>query len=335
MSFMSVLLALLLEQVRPLGQNNPVAVGVRAYVRWVAKNFNAGEARQAHLTWGLAVGAPTLATLLVELLLHFYFGWFLAMVWNVAVLYLTLGFRQFSFHFSQIRTALTAGNEDAARQLLATWQQDQAANLSQLSSSQIVQQVMALSVLAAHRHVFGVLAWYCIPAALGGGPAGAVFYRLSEWVAQDWQRGAQAPDRFSTPDTSLQKTANAAWAWVNWLPARITLVSFALVGRFEQTIAVWRSSGKAGPDNDSLILAAASQAVGLRFDPAPHHTPVADDTLAGGSSPTSQTRQEAAAPELLETPGPSHLAVIVGLLWRTVVMWMLLLALLTFAYWLG
>ena len=50
-------------------------------------------------------------------------GWPAAMLWNVAVLYVTLGFRQFSHHFTHIRDALDSGDEFVARQALADWQQ--------------------------------------------------------------------------------------------------------------------------------------------------------------------------------------------------------------------
>ena len=50
--------------------------------------------------------------------------------------------------------------------------------------------VIEYSVLAAHRHVFGVLAWFSVLAALGLGPAGAVLYRLSEFVSRYWRTAA-------------------------------------------------------------------------------------------------------------------------------------------------
>ena len=103
-------------------------------------------------------------------------GWPLALAWNVAVLYLTLGFRQFSHHFTGIRDALDAGDEERARQLLARWQQVDA---SALPRSEIVRHVIEYSVLSAHRHVFGVLAWYSVLSMLGLGPAG--LGRLLDW----------------------------------------------------------------------------------------------------------------------------------------------------------
>ena len=54
---------------------------------------------------------------------------------------------------------------------------------SELPRSEIVRHVIEYSVQSAHRHVFGVFAWYSLLAALGLGPAGAVIYRVSELVA--------------------------------------------------------------------------------------------------------------------------------------------------------
>ncbi len=99
------------------------------------------------------------------------------------MLYVTLGFRQFSHHFTGIRDALEDGQEDAARERLAHWQQVDA---GMLPRSEIVRHVIEYSVISAHRHVFGVLAWFSILAALGLGPTGAVFYRMAEFVSRYW-----------------------------------------------------------------------------------------------------------------------------------------------------
>jgi adenosylcobinamide-phosphate synthase len=107
------------------------------------------------------------------------------MLWNVAVLYVTLGFRQFSHHFTRIRDALDAGDEFAARQALADWQQVDA---SEVPRSEVVRHVIEYSVLAAHRHVFGVLFWFSILSALGLGPLGAILYRMAEYLSRAWSR---------------------------------------------------------------------------------------------------------------------------------------------------
>jgi adenosylcobinamide-phosphate synthase len=148
MSFISVLFALLLEQARPLGRGNLVHASVRAWVRWSTRNFDAGKPFHGWLAWGIAVGGPSFATLVIYWLLNVFVGWPMAVLWSVAVLYSTLGFRQFSFHFTQIRDALADGDETLARALLAEWQQIDA---SELPRVEIVRHVVEHSVLSAHR----------------------------------------------------------------------------------------------------------------------------------------------------------------------------------------
>ena len=77
-------------------------------------------------------------------------------------------------YFTDIREALERGDEIEARRLLAAWQHLDA---SELPRSELLRHVIEHSLLAAHRHVFGVFFWFVLVASLGGGPAGAVLFR--------------------------------------------------------------------------------------------------------------------------------------------------------------
>jgi adenosylcobinamide-phosphate synthase len=245
-------------------------------------------------------------------------------------LYVTLGFRQYSHHFTNIRDALDSGDESSARELLAQWQQVDA---SQLPRREIVRHVIEYSVLAAHRHVFGVLAWFSVLAAFGFGPAGAVLYRSGEFVNRYWRhRSAVAMQPVSD---ALQSAAARAWAAIDWLPARTTALAFAVVGSFEDAIDCWRHHAQRFPnDNDGVILAATSGAVNVRLG---------GEALKTAFSPNSSQGLRSGGVEMLadseSTPGRDaevgHLRSIVGLVWRSVVLWMVLLALLTLARLLG
>jgi adenosylcobinamide-phosphate synthase len=328
MSFISVLLALLIEQARPLGRGNAIHAGLRAWVRWSSRSFDAGKMQHGWLAWGFAVGGPAAVALGIYWLLDFFLGWPVALLWSVAVLYATLGFRQFSFYFTQIRDALADGDEGRARHLLAQWQQIDA---SALPRREIVRYVIEHSVLSAHRHVFGVLAWYSVLAAVGLGPAGAVLYRLTEFVVRYWQH--ESKTHHQPVSEALQQIARQAWAVIDWLPARLTALSFAVVGSFEEAIDSWRNyEPKPGSHNDGVILAATAGAVNIRLGAiesaqaygaggVPGMTPLLDNARADSTG--------------WQEPELAHLAVIVGLVWRTVVMWMVLLALLTLARLLG
>ena len=325
MSFFATLIALLLEQAKPLSRDNPVYAAVRAWVQWISRNLDAGQQRHGWLAWSVAVLLPTALSLGMHWLLIYLVGWPLAMVWHVIVLYCTLGFRQFSHHFTRIRDALESGDEEQARQYLAQWQQVDAAELPR---SEIVRHVIEYSVLAAHRHVFGVLACYSIGSAIGLGPAGAVFYRMAEYLARFARKPAAAGELVhgAVPDVALR-----AWAVVDWLPARLTALSFAVVGNFEEAIDGWRFQTQHFPnDNDGVILAATAGAIDIRLGGAALRARTADAylgdaALVQGDGSTTPGRD----PEI------AHLRSVVGLVWRSVVVWMLLLALLTLARLLG
>jgi adenosylcobinamide-phosphate synthase len=334
MSFFAILFALLIEQVRPLARGNPIHAGLRQWARWVAGNFDAGKPHHGWVAWSLAVVGPTLAALLVHVLLLVYAGWVFAMLWSVAVLYVTLGFRQFSHHFTAIRDALEAGDEARARQLLAQWQQVDA---SELPRSEIVRHVIEYSVLAAHRHVFGVLAWFSVLAAFGCGPAGAVLYRMSEFVYRYWQHAGRTSGHRVSP--ALLSVASRAWSVIDWLPSRVTALAFAVVGSFEEAIDCWRNYAQRFPnDNDGVILAATSGAVNVRLG----GEALKSAAFAPGQTDgfrAAELQPDATMDSSESTPGREaevgHLRSIVGLVWRSVVLWMVLLALLTLARLLG
>ncbi|WP_353134170.1 CobD/CbiB family protein [Limnohabitans sp.] len=320
MSFLSLLLALLIEQARPLVRGNWVHGTVRVWVNWISQTLDAGHSNLAWTTWSLAVGLPAVIAAAVHWLLISLFGWPVAIIWSVAVLYATLGFRQFSHHFTDIRDALNVGDERLAREMLAEWQH---VEVGSLPRSELLRHVIEHSVLSAHQHVFGVLTWFSVLAALGFGPAGAVIYRMSDMVAHTWQSSPKTTQGWVS-DT-LQNAARDAWRRVDWLPARLTAVAFAVVGNFEEAIDCWRTYAQRFPDdNDGVVLAATAGALNVRL---------------GGEALRAEDASESYNQDSESTPGRApemaHLSSVVGLVWRSVVLWLVLLALLTLARLLG
>ena len=330
MSFFAILFALLIEQARPLSGSNPIHGGIRAWALSVSRNFDTGKTHSAWVAWCIAVLLPSLAVLGVHSLLLWGLGWPFAMLWSAAVLYLTLGFRQFSHYFTGLRDALEEDDTARARQLLSEWQR---VDVGVLQRSELVRHVIEYSAIAAHRHMFGVLACYSVFAALGLGPTGAVFYRMAEFVARHWRsNGGSAAHPAST---ALQHASARAWATIDWLPARLTALSFAVVGSFEEAIEGWRFHAQNFPDdNDGVVLAATAGAINVRLGGKKLKA-------RPGASATQWPEGQAGATASGNghTPGREadvgHLRSLVGLVWRSVVVWMLLLALLTLARLLG
>ena len=340
MSFLAVLLALIIEQARPLARGNWIHASFRALARWAARNLDAGQSHHGWVAWIVAVGLPSAVTVLVHFAL-----WsvspLLAFAWSVGILYITLGFRQFSHHFTGIRDALEDGDEDAAREQLASWQQVDA---SDLPRSEIIRHVIEYSVLAAHRHVFGVLGWFSILAAVGLGPAGAVMYRMSEFVSRYWLHKSKvlnAAGEGASP--ALQHAATQAWGVIDFLPALVTALGFAVVGSFEDAIDAWRNYTQrpegqqvdaVAMRNDGIVLAATSGAINVRLGGQALHATL-DAVNASGALSGGGSSEMSAAPMSGREPDLAHLRSVVGLVWRSVVLWMLLLALLTLAKLLG
>ena len=103
----------------------------------------------------------------------------LGFLWNVTVLYLTLGFRQFSHYYTDIHLALRMGETERARALLGEWRGRSADGLN---ATEIARLAMEEALVASHRHVFAVVLWF----VLLPGPAGALMYRLSYYFSRHW-----------------------------------------------------------------------------------------------------------------------------------------------------
>ncbi len=156
------------------------------------------------------------------------------------------------------------------------------------------------------------------------GPAGAVLYRAVALLAAQW-RGpvpgvepsplVQSRSAFGRPARLLQDV-------LDWIPVRLTALAFAVVGDFEDAVACWRTQAVRWATQDGgltigILLAAGGGALGVQL---------------GGVLPTL-TGDPDVRPELGtgETVEPEVLPSAVGLVWRALVLWLLLILLLTLA----
>ncbi len=324
MSFFAVLLALVIEQFKPLPRDNWVHHLLVSWVGWTGRNFDAGRDRHAWVVWGVSVLGPGALLAAVYLGIH-HWSLLLALVFDVAVLYLTLGFRQFSHYYTDIRDALERGDEFEARRLLAEWRHLDA---SELPRTELLRHVIEHSLLAAHRHVFGVFFWFVLFSSLGLGPLGAVLYRMAEFAARYWSFPSKA---LGVPaNERLMAVSQQLFGWIDFLPSRLTAFGFAVVGNFEEAINTWRRDALLWKHtNEGVILASAAGAVGVQLggSAAPGVTPDRSRTFEAGATGDAG----ADGSTLGEAPQLGHLRSVVGLVWRSVVLWMLLVALLTLA----
>ncbi|MGC9162378.1 MAG: CobD/CbiB family protein [Thiomonas sp.] len=319
MAFLSVLIALLIEQLKPLGRGSAVYRLRQHLADLASRNFDAGQSRHGVAAWFIAVLLPSLITLAIYLLaLHY--SLLLALAWNIAVLYFTLGFRQFSHYFTDIQDALNHNDASAARSLLKQWK---ALDTVDMSTSDITQQTIEHALVSVQRYVLGVFFWFILPI----GPAGAVLYRLSDYVAGKWNQA----DSEASP--ALRSFAQKAFDLLDWIPARLTASGYAIVGNFEDAVDVWRGYAQLWPNrNTGVMLASAAGAVGIRLG-ATAGLPPAPPTEPGWTQESENDLAGSTAEMPGAIPQPAHLRNVVGLVWRSVLLWMLLLAMLSVVSW--
>jgi adenosylcobinamide-phosphate synthase len=329
MSFFAVLFALMIEQLKPLPRDNWVHDALIGWTGWAGRNFDAGRARHAIVVWCVSVIAPALAAWGVYAALA-HFSVLAAFGFDIVVLYLTLGFRQFSHYFTDIRAALDAGNETEARRLLAEWRHLDASELPRI---ELLRHVLEHSLLAAHRHVFGVFFCFIALSALGLGPAGAVLYRMAEFASRYWAFKSRTLD--VPANDRLMHLSQRAFSLIDHVPARMTAFGFAVVGNFEEAVNGWRRDGALWRHpNEGILLASAAGAIGVQLggQAAPGVTPDRSKTFDVGGNPEAASARGS-------TPGTpaqaGHLHSVVGLVWRSVVLWLLLAALMSLANLLG
>ena len=310
MTVMALLAALLLEQVHPLPDRGRLGRTLDAALEFVELHLNAGERRHGLTAWLITL-VPAIIVSLVVYYLSAQVSVVLAWAWNVAILYFTMGFRQFSHHFTDIHRALAAGDLARARALMGAWRGRPA---DDLNSGEIARLAIEEALTASHHHVFGVLFWF----AILPGPAGALLYRLSLLLKAKW--GAKIGQEHG----GFGHFANQAYYFIDWLPLRLTAAGFAVVGNFEDAVYCWRTQAARWHDPETgIVLAAGAGAIGVKLG-KPVHGGMGAGGVAFDDRIEIGTGIDADAAFLSST---------VGLVWRALVLWMLLLAMLAVANW--
>jgi cobalamin biosynthesis protein CobD/CbiB len=262
----------------------------------------------------------------------------------VAILYFTLGFRQFSHWFNEIQLALKQDDLPRAREIFSDWCAKTQADAVAQSAAQrgdahaIARESIRLALVAAQRHVFGVIFWFVILP----GPSGALGYWLSVQILKAWAGPRDAPSRlseapeaeaaagdFGSPERDAHtQVSQKAFRWVDWLPVRVTAGIYAMVGNFEDAVRQWRSQVSAAPgshnDTERVLIAAGSGAIGVRLalPEAPSGADSLEDFTLGASAEVP-----------LRDPDELAMASAVGLVWRAVLVWFFMVLLFSLGRW--
>jgi cobalamin biosynthesis protein CobD/CbiB len=307
MTFVTLVVALLLDRARPLPDTSAPLGWFRRYADRLAHDLNAGKPVHGTVGWLAAVCPWVLGALIVFYVLY-YLNPVLGWLWSLAVLYLCLGFRNLTQALKDVYAALRAGDLERARELLAKWRGESA---SEYGETEIAKAAVETALARAQREVFGVVFWFVVLP----GPSGPVLYRLAAELETRWGRRAEeALEPFG-------RFARRAFVALDWIPARLAAIGFAIAGNFEDAISSWRTHAPAWPEPElGILLASGAGAMNVQL---------------GGALPREGSVD--LRPDLGEgdPADAEHLQSTIYLLWRTLVVWLVLLLLITLARWAG
>ncbi|MFC3609371.1 adenosylcobinamide-phosphate synthase CbiB [Stutzerimonas tarimensis] len=240
------------------------------------------------LGWGLAV----LPLTLVSGLLSHWIGW----AWDMLVLYAALGLRSLGEHAAPVTEALARGDLAEARRRVSYLVSRDASLLDEEG----VARAATESVLEnGSDAVFAALFWF----AVAGAP-GVVLYRLANTLDAMW--GYRTP-RFVHYGWAAARIDDL----LNYLPARLVALTYALLGHTRLALSCWRSqapqwdSPNAGP-----VMAAGAGALAVKlgggayYHGAWHERP----DLGAGNAPRAR-----------------HIAKALRLVRRGVILWVVLI----------
>ena len=252
MSLISLIIALLLEQWRPLADRGYLISRVLRFADFLQQHFNAGERTHGMIAWALGVLPASLLAIVAYYLLYM-LSPLLALAFNVLILYMTMGFRQVSHYFTDIHLALKGGDLDSARAILGQWR---GASCERLSAEEVARLTIEEALAASYQHVFAVVFWF----VLLPGPSGAILYRMSSFLHRRWAGRADAEL------AAFGAFAAQVFRILDWAPARLTGIAFAVVGDFEDAAYCWRTQAGKWPDPSlGIVLASGAGAMGVRL----------------------------------------------------------------------
>jgi adenosylcobinamide-phosphate synthase len=152
---------------------------------------------------------------------------------------------------------------------------------------------------------------------------------MAEFTGRYWAVKSRTLD--APANERLMQLSQRLFGLIDHLPARLTAFGFAVVGNFEEAINGWRrDSGLWLHDNEGVLLAAAAGAIGVQLggQAAPGVTPDRSKTFDRGGDPEAADASGSTAGAPAQV---AHLQGLVRLVWRSVVLWLMLAALLSLA----
>lgn len=195
------------------------------------------------------ISLPVAAYFLIEQAVSHY-GW-LSNLFDIIVLYLAIGNQSLKEHVKDVRDSLIRGDLNLARQYLA---KIVSRDVEQCQPEQIVTGTIETNLENGSDAVFAPIFWFIC----AGAPA-VIVYRLCNTLDAMWGYRTTKFEYFGKPTALIDDV-------LNYIPARLVALSYALAGNTKLSLNCWRkqaqllSSPNAGP-----VMTAGAGSLNIRL----------------------------------------------------------------------
>lgn len=262
------------------------------YLLGEPKRFHplAGFGRFAVMTEGILYGARQppvsvlwlfgiLAWAVLVVPLVFATWWFSQFLWlqyllEVGLLYLALGAQSLGQHARFVALALDRGNLPEARQRVAMMV---SRDTDKLDETAVTRATIESVLENGCDAIFGTLFWYLLL-----GAPGVVLYRLTNTLDAMWGYKNTRYRHFGWAAARLDDV-------LNWVPARLTALTYIILGKTQQGWQCWRQQASLWQGvNPGVVMASGAGALHLKLGgPAPYHGLLKERPILGrGDAPT-------------------------------------------------
>ena len=236
---------------------------------------------------------PILAVVLLNNLLDEALLGLLSLLYSTAVLFVCLGPNDIEQQIDKFLVAWDNEDEEearaAAKELLDEAPPEALGELQQ----QLVERILIIG----SAQILSPIIWFTVFALLGSGPLGVVLYWMSRHLH----------DRFGKKSDPFAKAVNRLYAIVGWVPAHIVVLLFAMAGSFVDALHLWR-------ERRSIWVEDWQQAV-------------SQAVITGGLGALQMS--VTASDDVSSEDIPQHVRAVMGLLLRSIVILVVMVALIT------
>ncbi len=306
------------------------------YANYLELHFNAGQKQHGVIAWFVAI--LPVATLIILLC------WIantihpvVSFLFNVYALFLAITVKPARDFTTLIHTALAQDDLEEARRLLSTWQHKRIDLWDQVA---LCKYTIERLLLGLHLEFFGVLFWFFVGLPFGYSAALMLLYRFTITLSQKWGGLQQMEDQYlqnaeildATGGISLETKQHDPLArfgrfaihcayWFDWIPARVTALSYAIMGNFIDALQCWKMQARLWipRNNAGVVLASGAGALSIRLGEVL--------TQLDGSV---EYRAQLGSGRL---PEQADVLKAQALITRIIILWVTLITLVTAAYW--